>query len=199
MAELVATTNARPSCLLRIRSHRDFGETDPVLIERMMTPAFKAALPKALEEANARLSPPPRDILLKALVAAVALVMPAGFSTADKKLWLAAAAQTLKELPADLLERGIRHTRLVADHPSKIVPEIIKAVGGEWDRRKRDKATIERLMATAPVEEPAPAAEAAGSFSVEEIRNMPAELRSVAVNRGWLSQEEIDLALGEEA
>lgn len=198
MAELVETTTSPRSCLRQIRSHPDFGSGDQWSLERILTPENKALLPAALEEANGALSPAPRDLALKSLVAAAALVMPASFTEADKKLWLAAAVQTLNELPADLLERGIRHARLIADHPSKIVPEIMKVVRAEWDRRKRDKANLLRLMdAAAQPEKPVEPSEPP-TFTDEEVRDMPAPVIRVALHNGWLTQERIDSVRGEE-
>lgn len=52
-------------------------------------------------------------------------------------LWMSAAEQALKHLPADLIERGAAIALTTADHPSKIVPAIIAAVKDDLAWRKR--------------------------------------------------------------
>lgn len=44
---------------------------------------------------------------------------------------------TLSHLPSDLLERGCKRAREKADHPSKIVPYILKEVEDDLAWRKR--------------------------------------------------------------
>lgn len=60
------------------------------------------------------------------LTACLVLVAPVGMTEEAKREWLAVAWGTLKHLPADLLTRGCRVARQTCDHPSKIVPAILK-------------------------------------------------------------------------
>ena len=64
--------------------------------------------------------------------------------TADeRKGWLHAAYAVLRDYPADLIERGAKQAALVADHPAKIVPAIIRAI--EDDLRWRNRKPIEAV------------------------------------------------------
>jgi hypothetical protein len=51
--------------------------------------------------------------------------------------WLRVAWMTVSHLPNDLLERGCQKARETADHPSKIVPIILKEVEEDMAWRKR--------------------------------------------------------------
>ncbi len=53
--------------------------------------------------------------------------------------WLAVAWKTIGHLPPDLLRIGCNHARKAADHPSKIVPAIIRETD-ELLRRRRELA-----------------------------------------------------------
>lgn len=70
---------------------------------------------------------------------ALALVAGIGMGEDDKRAWLAAAYHVLQHLPEDLLREGVASAMMQADHPSKIVALISKAVSG------RHEARLERL------------------------------------------------------
>lgn len=106
------------------------------------TSLTRCAEPGALSEAQQRIQPAPQELVVRGLSSALVLVAPAGFSDGDRRAWLTSAAMTLKGIPADLLERGVVAARRVADHPSKIVPAIMEAIGTSWELR-RDNARRE--------------------------------------------------------
>jgi hypothetical protein len=54
----------------------------------------------------------------------------------ERRLWFHAAYLALEGYPADLIRDGAREAMLTADHPSKIVPAIVKAVGQRWINRQ---------------------------------------------------------------
>jgi hypothetical protein len=63
---------------------------------------------------------------------------------AERQSWLAVARDTLRGIPEDLLKRGCKAARRHADHPAKIVREIMREVETEWESRKRSLSQIER-------------------------------------------------------
>lgn len=131
------------------------------------------------------------DLIAKGLGTVLALVAPAGFSEGDRVLWLKVATQTLDGIPDDLLRRGIIHARLTCDHPSKVVPAIMDEIGLAWTARKRQASR------TTPIEVealPAPPEDDGEPFEPGLIRSMGADLRRMALGKGWLTQEEIDAA-----
>lgn len=58
-------------------------------------------------------------------------------SAQDQRVWMNAAYRALAEYPMDLIESGAREAMKVADHPSKIVPAIIREISEEWGFRQR--------------------------------------------------------------
>ena len=54
--------------------------------------------------------------------------------------WLRVAWMTVSHLPSDLLERGCKKARETADHPSKIVPIILKEVEDDMNWRRRQNS-----------------------------------------------------------
>lgn len=73
------------------------------------------------------------------LTSCLSLVAPVGMDVATRREWLASAWGTLKDYPADLIERGCAHARRVADHPAKIVPAILAEVDDALKARQRNR------------------------------------------------------------
>jgi len=71
------------------------------------------------------------------LTACLVLTAPSGMTEEARSDWLRVAWMTLSHLPSDLLERGCKKAREKADHPSKIVPYILKEVEEDIVWRKR--------------------------------------------------------------
>jgi hypothetical protein len=69
----------------------------------------------------------------------------------SRREWLAVAWDTLKDIDPDDLARAARMARQTCDHPAKIVPAIIKAVGEfrPWDKflSREPETRPERLIA----------------------------------------------------
>lgn len=125
---------------------------------KAITVEMRAALPVALASANARLQPtPPADVMMR-LAPVLTLTAGAGMTGGARAEWLAAAADALKGIPFDLLERGIRAARSTCDHPSKIIPAILADVKDAWRDRLRERGMIRRLadLADNPPTPPAP-------------------------------------------
>lgn len=97
------------------------------------------------------------------------LVAPVGMSLDAQDMWFEAARLALADLPADLLRRGAKAAMGEADHPSKIVPAIMRAVSDDlaWRRRnQRGKAEIMQGAANAP---PAPGQDSVTAAEVDAI------------------------------
>lgn len=60
-----------------------------------------------------------------------------GMDDDSQEAWLEAAFLALKGIPITLLKRGAAAAMLTADHPSKVVPAIAKAIESDWLWRKR--------------------------------------------------------------
>lgn len=71
------------------------------------------------------------------LTACLILTAPSGMTEEARSDWLRVAWMTLSHLPSDLLERGCKKARETADHPSKIVPIIVREVEDDIAWRKR--------------------------------------------------------------
>lgn len=73
----------------------------------------------------------------QALTPCLSLVAPTGMTQAERSEWLHAAFLALRHLPADVIEKGAQSAIANADHPSKIVPAIAKAVEDDMAWRRR--------------------------------------------------------------
>jgi len=106
-----------------------------------------AQLPAAKRAAEAMLRPATVEDFRRYLAPCLVLTAPSGMSQADQRNWLIAAGGALDGLPADLLKFGTDRATREADHPSKIVPAILKAVDAIWRGRRDDLAKINRMIA----------------------------------------------------
>src|SRR3954463_16539688 len=90
------------------------------------------SMPALQSQTSARptdpLAPASRDDFRRELTSCLALCAPAGFDETTRREWLTAAWATLKDVPADLLARGCRVARTYSDHPSKIIPSIMREI-----------------------------------------------------------------------
>lgn len=112
-------------------------EKDPARALRVMA-GHETLICSATDEARAALEPTTQGDIIQALTAVYSLVVPVGATQADRNVWNVAAADALKGIPRDLLDAGIKAARKVVDHPSKIIPAIMKEVEGLWRRRRDD-------------------------------------------------------------
>lgn len=82
------------------------------------------------------LQPVSREEFAAEMVPCLALTSGIGFSHEDQRTWLNAAFRALDGVPIALLKRGAKEAMCKADHPSKIVPEIMKSIREDWEWRK---------------------------------------------------------------
>lgn len=71
------------------------------------------------------------------MVPCLQLVVPVGMGVEAQDMWLEAARMALADIPADILRNAATVAMQTADHPSKIVPAIVKAAREpmEWRRQ----------------------------------------------------------------
>lgn len=132
-------------------------EEDPAEASRWLNPTLAGMIPLASAEARASLAPALGQHFKRFVSPTLALVAPAGMSEQDQRAWLATAAETLRGIPADLLDQGCTKARQTCDHPSKIVAAIFAEVGPLWNARKRQAARLMELETIAR-HRPAPGA-----------------------------------------
>jgi hypothetical protein len=94
----------------------------------------------------ARLQPATSDQFRNELTACLSLVVPVGMTEEARRDWLAVAWGTLSHLPADVLAIGCEAARKTCDHPSKIVPTILKETADvmRWRREANETHTTVR-------------------------------------------------------
>ena len=61
----------------------------------------------------------------------------------DRNEWLKVAWGTLRDLPPDILAAGCKVARETCDHPSKIVPAIMREAGPWLEMRRRGARYVE--------------------------------------------------------
>lgn len=106
------------------------------------TPVPRSTSLEPWRDPKTALEPASREVFRRELVGCLALVAPAGMDSATRREWLASAWGTLREYPADLIERGCNHARRVADHPAKIVPAILAEVEDALKTRQRNRLDL---------------------------------------------------------
>lgn len=116
-------------------------------MENFLSPTLAARLPAAKRAAEAMLIPATVEDFRRYLAPCLVLTAPSGMGQADQRNWLIAAGGALDGIPVDLLQFGTSEATRLADHPSKIVSTILKAVDGIWRGRKADLAKVNRLIA----------------------------------------------------
>lgn len=60
--------------------------------------------------------------------------------------WITAAADTVRNVPADLLASACRKARAVCDHPSKVIPSIMQDIAAPKAERQRDLQEVRARM-----------------------------------------------------
>jgi hypothetical protein len=83
------------------------------------------------------LRPAAAEDFLRELSSCLALTAATGMSDQARTEWLITARATLTGIPADLLARGARVARSYCDHPSKIVPTIMREIETSWENRRK--------------------------------------------------------------
>lgn len=101
------------------------------------------------------MTPATKDEFRTELTSCLVLTAPTGMTKEDRNEWLRVAWGTLRDLPPDILAAGCKAARETCDHPSKIVPTIMKEAGPWMAMRRRSSTPIESALLPAPqIEEP---------------------------------------------
>lgn len=101
---------------------------------------------------------PDLDEIQAALGPVLALCAPLGMTAQDRVEWITAAADTVRNVPADLLAAACRKARAVCDHPSKIIPFIMQDIAAPKAERQRDLQDV-RVRMEPPKDKPISRAE----------------------------------------
>lgn len=103
------------------------------------------------------------------------LVAPVGMIADAQDAWFEAAWIALDGIPLGLLIRGCRAAMRSADHPSKIVPAIIREIEADWKWRRRIAADPRPAPASLPAP-PDPAAERERADVGQLLRGLVAKM-----------------------
>ena len=94
---------------------------------------------------------PTLDEIQSCLAPLLALCAPMGMTAQDRLEWITAAADTLQDVPADLLDDACRKARAVCDHPSKIIPFVMGEIAERKAmRQERHREILRELKPTPP-------------------------------------------------
>lgn len=100
------------------------------------------------------------------------LVAPVGMGEDDRDIWFEAAQLALADVPADLLRRGAQYAMAHADHPSKIVPAIMREIADSLRSRRNvgaAEAAIWQGADNRPAALPAPGGERPTKTELDSI------------------------------
>ena len=104
-------------------------------------------LTRAETEARALLAPANPHLVNDTLEFLLVLVVPTGMSEAERSAWMTAARAAVRHLPGDQLQVGARAARALADHPSKVIPALLRATDDVMARRTADLRHVQRIQA----------------------------------------------------
>lgn len=122
-----------------------------------LSPAVREALPVAVAYADQRMEPTDPETVMARVSAVLALTAATGMTPGARTEWLTAAADALKGIPRDLLDRGVTVARSRVDHPRQIVPAILAEVKDAWLARRGERAALRALsQLTAAPPDPSP-------------------------------------------
>lgn len=135
----------------------------------------RPSLPQAASSkgaASEELRPADDVEFITILTPCLQLVAPVGMGEGDRDTWFEAARLALIDIPADLLRRGARAALTSADHPSKIVPAIMREIADSLKARRNVGAAEVAIWEGAdnrPTALPAPGGERATKDELDSI------------------------------
>ena len=123
---------------------QDFNEASKRALDALPERQSRSlATPTTMPE---NLRPATREQFRNELTSCLTLTAPSGMTTEDRNEWLRVAWGTLRDIPPDMLALGCKKAREIADHPSKIVPTIMREVGPWLETRRRNAGPLERSI-----------------------------------------------------
>lgn len=138
-------------------------------VGRVAHRAEKAHLSTPLNAGSHAVLPSEHEFI-SILTPCFSLVAPVGMSADAQDAWMESATLALSDIPVDLLRAGAKAAMSTADHPSKIVPAIIKEV--DRLRASHNRTAANRVWGgadNAPNTLPAPGGERPTSDEVDAI------------------------------
>lgn len=143
-------------------------------VQRAMVEGPRSQLPTGSSRGavSAELEPASAREFITILTPCLQLVAPVGMGEDDRDIWFEAAQLALADVPADLLRRGAQHAMALADHPSKIVPAIMREIADSLRSRRNVGATEAAIWQGAdnrPTALPAPRGERATKDELDSI------------------------------
>lgn len=134
--------------------------------------------------------PAPTGFLIAQLSACLALVRPVGMTERETEDWLAVAAETLGDIPIDLLEEGAREARDTCTHHAQIVPTIRKTVKERVESRRARRGQPSAQVVRLAPREPAPESTPIPKLTHEQLQTLNPELRRIGLSLGYLTQDD---------
>lgn len=108
-------------------SHRsDRTDESPAASNRPDAKQWQSSLLNEIADLEAKLAPPSMEEVIAELSRCLRLTVPAGMTQEDRREWLLVAVREVEAIPSCEFFDRCAHSRKVADHPAKIVPEIHK-------------------------------------------------------------------------
>jgi len=133
---------------------KGFNEASRMALDALPERQSRSLVPQTTQLPTS-LQPATKDEFRTELTSCLVLTAPTGMTKEDRNEWLRVAWGTLRDLPPDILAAGCKAARETCDHPSKIVPTIMKEAGPWMAMRRRSSTPIESALLPAPqIEEP---------------------------------------------
>lgn len=140
----------------------------------------------ALAKCEMSLREPTIQEIQAALAPLLALCAPLGMTANDRVEWITAAADTLRDVPPDLLASACRKARAACDHPAKIIPFVMNEVKDAKAERHAHYRELRRQLEPMPQTQnrvdPAERKKVAAMMTEWKAHNYSAEY---ARHRGW--------------
>lgn len=135
-------------------------------------------------------------------MACLELVAPVGMDEAARTNWLKIAWLTVKHLPADLLSIGAAKARETADHPSKIVPAILRETDELMRQRRQSYRENARIPESHQLAAPEPCTPEQARAVLDQFGIPPLDAKPVTTNRAPLRkptrQDYLDMGVSPE-
>lgn len=132
---------------------------------------------EVLSHMDQQLTPTTASQFSAQMTACLTLCSGVSMTENERSDWLKAAAITLAGIPFDLLCRGCDIARKYSDHPSKIIPTIMREIVNSWDHRKQERAKIIERMK--PEKKPYPWERDRETRSIPEDQCSPEEAAAI--------------------
>lgn len=100
--------------------------------KRRAAQLLRASLSAEIDRLEAMLAPRSMEEIMAELSRCLTLTAPSGMSQDDRVEWLTVAAMELLAVPSCIFDEACAEARRTCDHPSKIVPAILRYQPGHY-------------------------------------------------------------------